>query len=71
MANKAAEAPAQTVQAPSEAEYSAGEFAQNATQLFGARKECVEAAMKSANVTSCTLSKAKEIVTAFLNKEVN
>ena len=38
--------------------------------LFGARKECVEAAMKSANVTSCPLSKAKEIVAAFMSKEV-
>lgn len=56
---------------PVEAEYSVSEFAANATALFGARKECVEAAMKSANIKSCTVSKAKEVVAAFLNKEVN
>lgn len=63
-------APADAVQAPVEAEYSASEFAENSMALFGARKECVTAAMKSANITSCTLSRAKEIVAAFLTKEV-
>ena len=64
-------AAADTVQAPVEAEYTVGEFAANSMALFGARKECVEAAMKSANIKSCTVSKAKEVVAAFLNKEVN
>ena len=60
-----------TVQVPVEAEYTVSEFAANSMALFGARKECVEAAMKSANIKSCTVSKAKEVVAAFLNKEVN
>lgn len=62
---------ADTAPASIEAEYSVNEFAANSMTLFGARKECVEAAMKSANIKSCTISKAKEIVAAFLNKEVN
>ena len=41
-------AAADTVQAPVEAEYTVSEFAANSMALFGARKECVEAAMKSA-----------------------
>ena len=68
MANKNVSAEASPT--PAEAEYSASEFVANAMTLFGARKECVEAAMKSANIKSCTISKAKEIVAAFLNKEV-
>lgn len=63
-------AAADPVQATAEAEYTVSEFAANSMTLFGARKECVEAAMKSANVTSCHLSKAKEIVAAFMSKEV-
>ena len=60
-------AAADTVQAPAEAEYTVSEFAANSMALFG---ECVEAAMKSANIKSCPLSKAKEIVAAFMSKEV-
>lgn len=63
-------AAADTVQAPAEAEYTVSEFAANSMALFGARKECVEAAMKSANIKSCPISKAKEIVAAFMSKEV-
>lgn len=70
MANKtaagAAEKPADKVMPV----YSAAEFADNADALFGARKECVVAALKVAKIKSCTLSEAKEIVTAFMNKEV-
>lgn len=50
--------------------YSAGEFADNAKQLFGVRRECVVAALKSAGISSCTVSKAKETVNAFMKKEV-
>lgn len=63
-------AAAEVTQATSGPEYTVSEFAANAMTLFGARKECVEAAMKSANIKSCPLSKAKEIVAAFMSKEV-
>lgn len=50
--------------------YSIKEFADNAKQLFGVRRECVVAALKSARISSCTVSKAKEIVNIFMKKEV-
>lgn len=50
--------------------YSAREFADNAKQLFGVRRECVAAALKSAGISSCTVSKAKEVVNIFMKKEV-
>lgn len=50
--------------------YSVREFADNAKQLFGLRKECVAAALKSAGISSCTLSCAKTAVNAFMKKEV-
>jgi hypothetical protein len=50
--------------------YSVREFADNAKQLFGVRRECVVAALKSAGISSCTVSKAKETVNAFMKKEV-
>lgn len=53
-----------------EAVYSIKEFADNAKQLFGVRRECVAAALKSAGISSCTVSKAKEVVNIFMKKEV-
>lgn len=50
--------------------YSVREFADNAKQLFGVRRECVVAALKSAGISSYTVSKAKETVNAFMKKEV-
>lgn len=53
-----------------ESVYTVAEFAANSRAIFGANRECVEAALKTANVISCTVSKAKEIVAAFMKKEV-
>lgn len=53
-----------------ESVYTAVEFAENARTLFGVRKECVEAALRAAEIESCTVSKAREIVEAFRRKEV-
>ena len=55
-----------------EAEYSAAEFAVSASSLFGlgATPDCVIAAFRMAGVKKTTKSKAKEIVTKFLQKEV-
>lgn len=50
--------------------YSVREFADNAKQLFGVRRECVVAALKSAGISSCTLSCAKTVVNAFMKKEI-
>ena len=61
---------AQAKAEPAESVYTAEELANNAKNIFGTRKECVAAALKVANVTECTVSKAKEIVEKFLNKEV-
>lgn len=63
-APKAAQKPAQ------ESVYSAGELAANARKIFGTRQECVEAALRSADKTECTVSEAKKIVEKFLKKEV-
>jgi len=53
-----------------ESEYTAAEFAQNASTLFKTRPECVVAALRAAEKETCTLSEAKEIVDKFLEKEV-
>lgn len=53
-----------------ETEYTAEELASNAEAVFKTRKECVVAALRAAKVTTTTVSKAKEIVAAFLKKEV-
>lgn len=50
--------------------YTAEELAQNARALFGVRTECVAAALKVAGIKECTVSKTKEIVEAFMKKEV-
>lgn len=53
-----------------ESAYTAAELADNATALFGTRKECVLAALKEAGVQSCTLARARELVEKFRKKEV-
>lgn len=53
-----------------EAVYTAEEFAENAKSVFGTRKECVLAALKSGGITACSVSRAKEAVEAFMKKEV-
>lgn len=55
-----------------EAEYSAAEFAASTSSIFekGATPDCVIAAFRMAGVEKATKSKAKEIVTKFLQKEV-
>lgn len=50
--------------------YKVEELAENAISLFGVKKECVIAALITANITSCTLSQAKSIVEVFMKKEV-
>lgn len=61
-----------TKAAPVQAEsvYTAEELADNAGNLFGVRTECVAAALKVAGIKECTVSKTKEIVEAFMKKEV-
>lgn len=55
-----------------EAEYTATEFATSASSIFGkgATPDCVIAAFRMAGVKKTTRSKAKEIVSKFLQKEV-
>ena len=52
---------AEEPKAPAESEYTIEELADG---------ECVVAALKVAGVTTCTVSKAKELVDAFMKKEV-
>lgn len=58
------------VKTPAESEYTIEELADGAGNIFNTRRECVIAALKVAGVTTCTVSKAKELVDAFLKKEV-
>lgn len=55
-----------------EAEYSAAEFAASVSSIFGkgTTPDCVIAAFRMAGVKKATKSKAKEIVSKFLQKEV-
>lgn len=46
------------------------ELADGAGNIFKVQRECVVAALKVAGVTTCTVSKAKELVDAFMKKEV-
>lgn len=50
--------------------YSSVELSANANILFGVRTECAVAALKTAGITECTVSKAKGIVQSFMKKEV-
>lgn len=61
---------AEAAESKSEPEYSAEEYISNAEVIFSVKKECVVAALKVAGVSSCTPSKAKEIVEGFMKKEV-
>lgn len=55
---------------PAETVYTAGELAASAKNVFGARRECVEAALEAAGKQECAVSEAKRIVENFLKKEV-
>lgn len=55
---------------PAESVYTAAELAENAKAVFKVPKECVAAALKTAHVNSATVPRAREIVAAFLAKEV-
>ena len=46
------------------------EFAKNAAELFGVRKEIVVAAFYDKKVTKCTKEEAKKIVEEFKKREV-
>ena len=60
---------AEEPKAPAESEYTIEELADGAGNIFKVQRECV-AALKVAGVTTCTVSKAKELVGAFMKKEV-
>lgn len=53
-----------------ESVYTLEELAGSSRQLFGVREECVIAALKAAGIMNCTVSKAKEIIEKFINREV-
>ena len=55
---------------PVESEYKVSELAENAKNLFGMRPECVTAALKAADKATCTVSEARDIVKAFMEREV-
>lgn len=50
--------------------YTVEELSANSRQLFDVRTECVIAALKAADIKTCTVSKAKEIIKKFMDKEV-
>ncbi|MEY8425108.1 hypothetical protein AALB52_20705 [Lachnospiraceae bacterium 38-14] len=50
--------------------YTMEEFAKNAAELFGVRKEIVVAAFYDKKVTKCTKEEAKKIVEEFKKREV-
>ena len=53
-----------------ESVYTIEELSANARQLFDVRTECVIAALKAAAIKACTVSKAKEMIKKFMDKEV-
>ena len=53
-----------------ESVYTIEELSANARQLFDVRTECAIAALKAAAIKACTISKAKEIIKKFMEKEV-
>lgn len=57
--------------APAESVYTVSELAGNARSVFGTMQECVVAALKTDGKAEYTVSEAKEIVSKFLQKEVN
>ena len=61
---------AEEPKAPAESAYTIEELADGAGNIFKVQRECVVAALKVAGVTTCTVSKAKELVGAFMKKEV-
>lgn len=61
----AAPAPVQTA-----SEYEAAEIARNAQTLFGYSPDLATAALKTANVESCTVEKARTIIKTFAERKV-
>ncbi len=55
---------------PMESVYTVEELSANAEQLFDVRTECAIAALKAADIKACTVSKAKEMIKKFMDKEV-
>ncbi len=55
---------------PMESVYTVEELSANAEPLFGVRTECAIAALKAAAIKSCTISKAKEVIKKFMEREV-
>lgn len=53
-----------------EPEYEAREIAENSRSLFGYSPDLATAALKMANIQTCTLSKAKTIIKAFAERKV-
>ena len=53
-----------------EPKYSASELGLGSQSVFGVRKECVSAALKTAGKAKYTISEAKGIVKRFLEREV-
>ena len=66
----AAPVQAEEPKAPAESEYTIEELADGAGNIFKVKRECVVTALKVAGVTTCTVSKAKELMDAFMKKEV-
>ncbi len=50
--------------------YTNEELANHANTLFHISSDCVIAALKSAHIKECTISKAREIVNVFQRKEI-
>jgi len=65
-----AEKKTQEVQQPVEEVYEAAEIAKNAPRLFGYSVDIAKAALDFAGITSCTLTKAKEVIKAFAERKV-
>ena len=63
-------APKKMQKVSQEPAYPVNELAANAKKAFGTRQECVEAALRAAGKTECTVAEAKGIVKRFLKKEV-
>ena len=59
-----------TPAAEAEPEYTVAELAANSKAVFGAMPECVIAAFRVAGVEKATKTKANDIVTKFMTKEV-
>ena len=66
---KAAQEPAQAT-TRTESEYEASEIARNAMALFGYSPDLATAALKMANIKTCTIDKARTIIKTFAERKV-